>query len=110
MHVFVCLNQCDRPTFIRFPKVKKNLREARSRCLPYVAVVNHERSGTPSKKKKPVGRHHAYTHPGERTEYEERGREFDVMPDVEQIGKRWENTAIFFFFFFFHSCNSVQFS
>lgn len=52
-------------------------------------------------------------HPGERTEYEERGREFDVMPDVEQIGKRWENTAIFFFFldfFFFHSCNSVQFS
>lgn len=64
---------------------------------------------TIKKKKKPVGRHHAYTHPGERTEYEERGREFDVMPDVEQIGKRWENTAIFLFFCFF-SILAIQFS
>lgn len=30
-------------------------------------------------------------------------REFDVMPEVEQVGKRWENTA-------FISCLAIQFS
>lgn len=30
-------------------------------------------------------------------------REFDVMPKVEQVGKRWENAA-------FISCLAIQFS
>ncbi len=34
-----------------------------------------------------------------------RERELDVMPDVEQVGKRWENTAFFFF-----SILAIQFS
>lgn len=43
-----------------------------------VGVVNHKRSKIASKK--PVGRHHACTHPGESTEYKE--KELGVMPDV----------------------------
>lgn len=84
LHVFHHYNQ---PTF----KQISNLQNTQSRCSPYAVIVNYKHSKTPWRK--PAGRHHAYTHPGEWIKCEE--RELDVMPDVEQVGKRWENAAFF---------------
>lgn len=90
-------NQYNQPAFVHF--LLQNLQEAQSGCF---AIVNHKRSRTPSQK--PVGRHHAYTHPGEWIEYEERER----ARCHARCGTGWQAMGEHCIYFF--SCDSVQFS